>query len=210
MPTDSKILAATAALLAIAVPGSAQVPYPVYPQPIPQPYPPPYAYQHPDYGVDVVQQMVDGLLGDRYNPDDRMAAGRCASAALMQAERDYPPYGYNRYGQAYPQPYSQPYGQAYPQPYGQPYNQPYGQPYANPGFVPMRVVAITEIARWSNGVHVRGLIDSGNVHGGYGSPYAYNDPRYAPAGDLTFSCSADYRGSVSNLRVERNNAVRPY
>ena len=57
MPTDSKILAATAALLAIAVPGSAQVPYPVYPQPIPQPYPPPYAYQHPDYGVDVVQRL---------------------------------------------------------------------------------------------------------------------------------------------------------
>ena len=201
MPTNSKILA-TAALLALPVPAAAQVPYPVYPQPIPQPYPPPYAYQHPDYGVGVIQQMIDGLLGDRYNPDDRMAATRCASAALIQAERDYRPYGYNRYGQAYPQPYDDPYGQAY--------SQPYSQPYANPAFVPMRVVAITEVAHWSNGVHVRGVIDSGNVYGGYGSPYAWNDPRYVPSGDLRFRCTADYRGTVSNVRVERDRGFRPY
>ena len=74
----------------------------------------------------------------------------------------------------------------------------------------MRVVAITEIAPWSNGVRIRGLIDSGTAHGGYGSPYPYGDPRYAPVGDLTFRCTVDYRGYVSNLRVERNNSYRPY
>lgn len=179
-----------ASLAAIVFPAAAQVPYPVYPQPVPQPYPPPYAYQQPDYGVDAVQPVIDDLLGDRYNPDDRDAIGRCASAALMEAERQYRPYGYNRYGRAYPQPYSQPYG--------------------NQGFAPMRIVAITDVARWSNGLYVRGLIDSGNAHGGYGSRFGYGDPRYAPVGDLRFGCAVDARGYVSNLRIDRNISNRPY
>lgn len=189
MPVRSMI-AIAAGLAILSLPAAAQVPYPVYPQPIPQPYPPPYAYQQPDYGVDAVQPVIDDLLGDRYNPDDRDAVGRCASAALMEAERQYRPYGYNRYGRAYPQPYNQPYG--------------------DQGFVPMRIVAITDVARWSNGLHVRGLIDSGTAHGGYGNPYGYADPRYAPVGDLRFDCAIDDRGYVSNVRVDRNINNRPY
>ena len=48
------------------------------------------------------------------------------------------------------------------------------------------------------------------AYGGYGNPYGYADPRYAPTGDLSFRCTVDYRGYVSNLRVERNGTYRPY
>ena len=45
---------------------------------------------------------------------------------------------------------------------------------------------------------------------GYGNPYGYADPRYAPVGDLRFDCAVDDRGYVSNVRVDRNINNRPY
>jgi hypothetical protein len=78
----------------------------------------------------------------------------------------------------------------------------------------MRVTQITEVRRRNNGVRVSGLIDS---RGGYGQPpygnaygyqgQGYQDPRYAAQGDLTFRCNVDYRGAVSNVRINRNRAA---
>jgi hypothetical protein len=76
------------------------------------------------------------------------------------------------------------------------YNQPY-QNYRND----FRVTAITDVNRRSSGLRVEGLINSGR--------YGY-DQRYANNGDLSFRCSVDYRGYVTNVRVRPNNAWRRY
>jgi hypothetical protein len=195
----AKYLAATAAAGALAVPAIAQQPY-AYPQqnyPVqtypPQAYPPGYAT--PDQGTSIIGQIVDQLLGNRYTVSDRTAVGRCASAALTQAERQYRAYGYNGYGQQYGEPD------------GQSYNQQRGY---NNGYAQMRVTAITGVQRRSNNsLRVSGLIASGTGYGGYGGQYGnqgHADPRYAQTADLSFRCNVDYRGAVSGLRVSRYNA----
>jgi hypothetical protein len=117
---------------------------------------------------------------------------------MVQAQGQY--RGYGAYGQ---QPYGygqQPYGG-----YGQPYG--YGQGIAAPA---MRVTAITDVQRRSNGLRVRGLIDSGHGgNGAYGGQYGYQNRGYA-TGDLTFRCNVDYRGYVTNVRIGRNDAYRRY
>jgi hypothetical protein len=73
----------------------------------------------------------------------------------------------------------------------------------------MRVVAITDVQRRSNGLRVRGLIDSGmgyRADGGYGGQYSgqgYANRGYA-GGDLSFRCNVDYRGAVTNVRIGQN------
>jgi len=62
----------------------------------------------------------------------------------------------------------------------------------------MRVTAITEVNRRSDGLRVRGLLDSGMS--GY-NPNTYN--RSYATGDLTFRCTVDYRGYVRDVRVRR-------
>src|SRR5688572_29475752 len=92
-----KFLAAGAAAVAFAVPAAAQSPYP-YPYPqqtYPQGYP---GYQQP-YGGNVVGQIVNQLLGNRYNVTDRNAVSQCATASMMQASRQYGQQGYGGYGQ---------------------------------------------------------------------------------------------------------------
>lgn len=169
-----------AAIGALAAPVAAQT---SYPQPYQQTYPPGYSYPNQGYGTNVIQQIIDQLLGNRYSVTDRTAVSRCASAALAQAQRRYP------------------YGA-----YGRP---PYVYDQRNYSAASMRVTAITEVKRRSNNkLRVRGLIDSG-AYGYY--PYGnqgYVDPRYARNGDLTFRCDVDYRGYVSNVRIGRNNAYR--
>lgn len=209
--TTLKFLGVAAAIGALAAPVAAQTPYPeqypqtypqqypqtypqqypqqypqAYPQQYPQTYPPGYGYPNQNYGTNVVQQVIDQLLGSRYNETDRSAVSRCASAALAEAQRQYP---YGAYG-GYAQPYA--YGQGtYPA-------------------ARLRVTAITDVQRRSSGLRVRGLIDSG----GYGSAYdsssgsqPYGDTR---SGDLTFRCDVDYRGYVRNVRIGRNDAYRRY
>jgi hypothetical protein len=192
-----------AALVAggIAVPAAAQYPYP---QPYPQPYPPGYpqtyppGYQGQNYGYNNgggIGQIIDQLLGNRYNVNDRSAVSRCASAAVNQAQAQYMPQGY---------------GQGYPQ------NYPPGYGYQNQGYNRVRVTAITNVERRSNGLRVRGLLDTrrggyngypGQGYNGYqGQPYQNG---YAN-GDLTFRCNVDYRGVVTNLRIERKTGYRPY
>lgn len=178
--TMLRFLGAAVAIGALAAPGAAQTPYP-------QTYPPGYGYPNQGYGTNVIQQVIDQLLGNRYNVNDRTAVSRCASAALAQAQRQYP---YGAYGRAYQQPYV--YGQRNYQ-------------------AMMRVAAITEVRRRSSGLRVRGLIDTGAYGTPYTNPYGnqpYVDPRYARTGDLTFRCDVDYRGYVRNVRIGRNSAYR--
>jgi hypothetical protein len=196
-------LAAGAATIGIAAPAAAQY-YPApqqgYAQPVPQPYPgqPGYGYQQPGYGYpgqqgygqNVIGQVINQLLGNRYNVTDRTAVTQCASAAMAQAQTRYQPRGYqqnNRQGYGYPG-----------------YNQGY-----NPAAY-MRVTAITEVRRLSRGLRVSGLISSGmqTGYGAYGAPgYAnqgYANQYYAGAADLTFRCNVARNGRVTDVRIGRN------
>ena len=193
--TIVRFIAAGAATLAVALSGtaSAQSPYP-YAQPYPQTYPQAYpqsGYGYPGqqgYGQNPVGAIIGQLLGNRYNVTDRTAVERCATAVMSQAQTQYGrgygnnPYGNNGYGQGYAQPG-----------YGQ---QGYG--YNNGGM--MRVSAITNVERRSNGLRVSGMLSSGA--GAYGNQ-GYADPRYGARGDLSFRCNVDYRGAVTNIRIRR-------
>ena len=178
----------------MAAPAAAQVPY-GQPYP-PQPYPPPYG--QPYQQANPVQQIIDQLLGNRYNVNDRTAVQRCATAALAQAAQRFPQAAYGQ--RLWP---SRAYGQAY----GYQQNNPYAA---------MRVTGVTEVARIRNGVRVRGLISSGAARysAGYGQPgygqQGYVDPRYPQqrVSDLAFRCNVDYRGAITGLRVTRNNPYR--
>jgi hypothetical protein len=163
MTRFARYLTAAAMAGGLAVPAAAQYPYPY---PAPQPYPPTYPYGQQG----VVGNILDTLLG-RYAVNDRTAIRQCANAALVQAQRQYRPYGYG---------------------YNQPYNQPYGGQQYGYG---MRVTAITDVDRRSSGLRVEGLLDSGMY--GYGQQYGYNQAY----GDLSFRCNVDYRGYVTSVRV---------
>jgi len=195
-----KTLALVMTVGGLAAPAAAQY-YPPqpYPQPYPQTYPPGYPQQQQYYGNQGgIAGIIDQLLGNRYNVNDRSAVSRCATAAVQQAQARYTPYGYN---QGYN---GQGYNQGYP---GQGYNQNYA--YNQRGYG-IRVTAITNVERRSNGLRVRGLLDSGR--GGYGNQYGnqgYGNQAYA-SGDLTFRCNVDYRGYVSNVKIERNTGYRGY
>jgi hypothetical protein len=179
------VLTAAALAASAAAPGAAQYypqpqPYP-YPQPQPYPYPQPYPqpYPAPGYGYgygnsNVLGQIIDGLIGNRWNVNDRQAIRQCTIAAVNQAENRYRPY----------------FGPNWRRPY-QGYN----------GYI--RVSQITDVQRRSNGIRVRGLLDTG-LYGnrGYGGGYGY--------GDLSFRCDVDYRGYVSNIRINRNNGYGRY
>jgi hypothetical protein len=100
-------LASAAALGAVAAPAAAQY-YPqqyqqAYPQ-YQQAYPQQYQQAYPGYGQqpyaqgyaqNPVGQIIDSLLGNRYNVTDRQAVSQCASAAMAQAGQQYGG-GYNR------------------------------------------------------------------------------------------------------------------
>ena len=200
-----QLLAAGAATIAVAVPAAAQSPYYGYPQ---QAYPqqayPQYQYPQQGYGYpgqhgyggqNVISQMINQLLGNRYQVNDRTAVTQCATAAMSQASAQYRPRGY-------PQAYGQHYGQHYGQGYGyHGYNQGY-----NPA---MRVTAITDVRRQSRGLRVSGLMSSG-MHAGYapyGQAHGYHNQAQS---DLTFRCNVAYNGQVTNLRIGRTNQYRRY
>ena len=56
----------------------------------------------------------------------------------------------------------------------------------------------------SCGLRVKGLLSTGYA-GQYGQP----NRNYAQ-GDLTFRCNVDYRGAVTNIRIDRNSNYRRY
>ena len=178
-----RLLAAAATVGALAVPAAAQYyPQPAYPQQgysqgyQQQAYPgyPQQSYGYNQgYNQNPVGQIIDSLLGNRYSVTDRQAVRQCATAAMTQAQSQYRGYGQN-------------------------YNRGYGQGYATAG---MRVTAITDVQRRSNGLRVSGTMSSG---GGYAGNNGYNQG-YANRGygatNLSFRCNVDYRGAVTNVRV---------
>jgi hypothetical protein len=98
-----------------------------------------YGYGYPNPGEQILQGVIDGLLGSRYDVSDRQAVRRCANAAVNEAWAQYRPYG-GGYGFGS----GAAYGGNYPQ---------------------MRVTAITDVDRRASGLRVRGLIDSGLLYG---------------------------------------------
>jgi hypothetical protein len=181
MKNFTKCLAAGAAIGGLSAPVAAQNGY-GYQQPYPQQSYPAYGQQgygySQGYAQNPVGQIIDQLLGNRYNVTDRQAVSQCASAAMTQAAAQY--------------------GNGYNGGYG--YNNGYRQGYRSA----MRVTAITDVRRRSNGLRVSGLMSSG---GGYGGQYGYQNRGYA-TGDVSFRCNVDNRGQVTNIRIGRNNGYR--
>lgn len=174
MTRIARLIAACLLAGTFAAPAAGQVyaqPYP-YPQTYPQTYPGQQPYGYPgQYGYgnqSIIGSIIDGLIGNRYQVDDRQAIRQCAYAAVQRAESQYQPY------------------------FG-------GMPYAYQGYNGhVRVTQITDVQHRSNGrVRVRGLLDT--ARGGY------SDGQY---GDLGFRCDVDYRGSVYNLDLNRNDNWR--
>jgi hypothetical protein len=150
-----------------------------------------------------IRQIVDQQLGTRYAASDREAVARCATAALAEGAILYGVNGfagtdgYAGYAGAY---------------------RP-GAP-GVPGFpgiaTTMRVSAISDVQRRSDGMRVKGLIDSGVVYrGGYGGqayqgagaggqPYA---TRHPSNNDLAFRCNLDTAGLVTSMHVERHTTT---
>jgi hypothetical protein len=190
--TMFKFLAAAAAVGGVAAPLAAQSPYPYPYQQTPQPYPgqPGYGYQQ-GYSDNSIGAIINQLLGgnaNRYNVNDRTAISQCANAAMVRAQSQYRGYNGNQ-------------GYGYQQGNG------YSQGYAAPA---MRVTAITSVERRNRGLRVRGQMSSG-YGGQYGGQYGYQDQRYAQGyatSDLSFRCNVDYRGYVSDVRINRNDGYR--
>jgi hypothetical protein len=162
--------------LALFLAAAAAQYYPQYPQ---QPYPPQYQQPYPGYpqNQNVIGQIVDSLLGNRYNYSERQAVRSCAVAAVERAQAQYA-YMYGR------QPYGGYNGQ-YPQAWQ-------GYPGVYPGY--MRVTAINSVERRSATLRVRGFLDSG---------LRRSRNNYGVGGDLSFRCDVNYNGYVTNVKVER-------
>ena len=116
----------------------------------PQPAPAPFVAPPP------IRQIVDRQLGARYAASEREAVARCATAALAQGAIMYGVNGY-----AGTEGYAAYVGAYRPGEVGVP---------GFPGIAAtMRVSAITDVQRRSDGMRVKGLIDSGvDYRGGYG------------------------------------------
>jgi hypothetical protein len=201
MTNFPRFLVAAAAIGGLAAPAAAQYQYPQpqyqqqyqYPQQYQQQYPgyPQQSYGYSQgYNQNPIGQIIDSLLGNRYSVTDRQAVSQCASAAVVQAQRQYRGYGqgYNGYNQGY----------------GQNYNG-YNQGYATAG---MRVTAITDVQRRSNGLRVSGTMSSGYAgNNRYNQGYAN---RGYGAANLSFRCNVDYRGAVTNIRVRPTEYSQGY
>ena len=195
-------LATAAAIGAVAVPAAAQYapsypqayPQQVYPQQVYPGVPQAYGYNQGYGAQNPIGSVIDQLLGNRYNVTDRQAVSQCAAAATTQAQAQY--RGNYRGQNGYQQGYGQGYG--------------YQQQFAAPA---MRVTAITDVQRRSNGLRVRGLLSSGYA-GHYNSQYGYQNGGYHnrdyASGDIGFRCKVDYRGAVTNVRIDRDVASRRY
>lgn len=163
----------------------------------PQPLPAPFVAPPP------IREIVDRQLGARYGASDKEAVARCVTAALAQGAILYGVNGY-----AGTEGYAGYAGAYRPGAAGVP---------GFPGVAAtMRVSAITDVQRRSDGMRVKGLIDSGvDYQGGYsskayqgagagGQPYANRNPSN---NDLAFRCNLDTTGLVSSLHVERHTTT---
>jgi hypothetical protein len=190
----TRLFAAAALAGVAAAPAAAQYqsyPYQTYPQQYPyQSYPQQYPQTYQGYGQQYgqgytgnpVTDIIDQLLGNRYNVTDRQAVRRCANAAMSQAAAQYGG-GYGGYNG---------------------YNNYNGYNRGNGAF---RVTSISDVERRSYGLRVSGLMSStGGYGGGYGG---YRNQAYG-AGQLSFRCNVDYNGSVTGVRVRPVSQYRSY
>jgi hypothetical protein len=163
----------------------------------PQPVPVPFIAPAP------IREIVDQQLGTRYGASDKEAVARCVTAALAQGAILYGVNGY-----AGTDGYAGYAGAYRPGEVGVP---------GFPGIATnMRVSAITAVQRRSDGMRVKGLIDSGvDYRGAYGGeayqgagpggqPYA---TRHPSNNDLTFRCNLDTAGLVTSMHVERHTTT---
>ena len=167
------------------------------PSAAPQPVPAPFVAPAP------IRQVVDQQLGARYGASDKEAVARCATVALAEGAILYGVNGY-----AGTDGYAGYAGAYRPGEAGVP---------GFPGIATkMRVSAITAVQRRSDGMRVKGLIDSGvDYLGGYGGEaYQGTGPggqayatRYPSNNDLVFRCNLDTAGLVSSLHVERHTTT---
>jgi hypothetical protein len=192
--TTLSLIAAASALASLSSSTSAQ---PIAPAPRLTTAPPPFIPPAP------IREIVDRQLGTRYDSSDREAIARCVTAALAQGAILY---GVNGYGGT--DGYAAYVGAYRPGAVGVP---------GFPGVAAtMRVSAITDVQRRSDGMRVKGLIDSGvNYRGGYGGeayqgagaggqPYATLHPSN---NDLVFRCNIDTAGLVTSMHVERHTTT---
>jgi hypothetical protein len=184
-------LIAAGAALAAAQPAASPQPVPPQGAPVPFVAPPP------------VQQVVDAQLGARYAATERQAVARCVTAALAQGAILYGVNGY-----AGTEGYAAYAGAYRPGAAGVP---------GFPGIATtMRVSAITDVQRRSDGMRVKGLIDSGvDYRGSYGGE-AYQGAgaggqayatRHPSNNDLAFRCNLDPAGLVASMHVERHTTT---
>jgi hypothetical protein len=163
----------------------------------PQPAPAPFIAPPP------IRQIVDQQLGPRYAASEKEAVARCVSAALAQGAILYGVNGY-----AGTEGYAAYVGAYRPGAAGVP---------GFPGIAThMRVTSITDVQRRSDGMRVKGFIDSGvDYRGGYGGeayqgagpggqPYATLHPSN---NDLAFRCNLDTAGLVTSMHVERHTTT---
>jgi hypothetical protein len=68
-----------------------------------------------------------------------------------------------------------------------------------------RVLSVTQITPRAQSVRVRGLASSGRLaYNRYGvGAYGMLGANYAPAADLRFNCTVDYRGFVRDIDINR-------
>lgn len=125
--TMLRVLGAAAACAAVAAGMSAIAAAPAAAQPND-----PFAYQNP--GEQILQGVIDSLLGNRYNVTDRRAVRRCSNAALAEAIDEFGPRRRDRRDRRDWRTHQ------------------------------MRVAAVTDVERRPTGLRVRGLIDSGMLY----------------------------------------------
>jgi hypothetical protein len=163
----------------------------------PRPAPAPFVAPPP------IRQVVDQQLGSRYGASDKEAVARCVTGALAQGAILYGVNGY-----AGTEGYAAYVGAYRPGAVGVP---------GFPGIATnMKVSAITAVQRRSDGMRVKGFIDSGvDYRGGYGGE-AYQGPgpggqayanRHPSNNDLAFRCNLDTAGLVTSMHVERNTTT---
>jgi hypothetical protein len=188
----TSLLVAVAAIAGASAPAAAQ-PAAVTPRPAPAPF----------IAPPLIREIVDAQLGPRYAATERQAVARCATAALAQGAILYGVNGY-----AGTDGYAAYAGAYRPGEAGVP---------GFPGIATtMKVSAITDVQRRSDGMRVKGLIDSGvDYRGGYssqayqgagvgGQPYANRHPTN---NDLAFRCNLDTDGLVTSMHVERHTTT---
>jgi len=174
-------LAGAAALGAVAAPAAAQY----YPQQ--QPYAQPYQQTYPQqaypgtaygqgYGYNqgngnVVTDIIDSLLGNRYSVTDRQAVRQCASAAMAQVGQRYG-YGggYNRGGMRV--------------------TSITGVERRGNGVRVSGTMSSGYAGQYGNRYDNRDRDRDGD-----------QNRAYAGAGDISFRCNVAYNGQVSNIRI---------